>query len=181
VTGLSKLEIVERHLMASIQMIALEINPITTHVIAMACEEMVLSLADANKVYLDHDYRIYIEDEFHKQYRRKIREPYNLFKHADEAPRTIYDGPSENDLRTVNEIVTMMNASGYRSLGGKNFSKPINAFCATMLMKDPRLFRADWIESNPAVKQQIAYAQQTTHHVYRALRIVLRELNALES
>jgi hypothetical protein len=37
------------------------------------------------------------------------------------------------------------------------------------------------LESNPAVKQQIADAQQTTHHAYRALRMVLRELNALEA
>lgn len=173
-TELSKLEIVERHVIASIQMIALEINPISTHVIVMACEEMILSLADANSILLDQDYRIYVEDEFHKQFRRKVREPYNYFKHADQEPHGNYEGPDEDDLRAVNEIITMMNASGYRSLGGKNISEPIKAFGSAMLLKNPKLFRAHWIEANPLLKKLIAEAEPRRHHTYAALRHLLR-------
>ena len=55
---ISKLDIIEHHLVASIQMIALEVNPISTHVIVMACEELISSVADARNVLLDFDYRI---------------------------------------------------------------------------------------------------------------------------
>jgi hypothetical protein len=55
---ISKLDIIEHHLVASIQMIALEVNPISTHVIVMACEKLISSVADARNVLLDFDYRI---------------------------------------------------------------------------------------------------------------------------
>jgi hypothetical protein len=42
---ISKLDIIENHLLASIQMIALKMNPVSTHVIVMACEEMILGPA----------------------------------------------------------------------------------------------------------------------------------------
>ena len=115
---ISKLDIIEHHLVASIQMIALGVNPISTHVIVMACEEMVLGIADTQGVVLDFDYRIYVKNEFHKKYRDQVRRPYNYFKHADKDPDHNYDGPDENDLSDVNEILTVMNASGYKKLGG---------------------------------------------------------------
>jgi hypothetical protein len=115
---ISKLDIIEHHLVASIQMIALGVNPISTHVIVMACEEMVLGIADTQGVVLDFDYRIYVKNEFHEKYRDQVRRPYNYFKHADKDPDHNYDGPDENDLSDVNEILTVMNASGYKKLGG---------------------------------------------------------------
>jgi hypothetical protein len=37
----SKLDIIGSHLIASIQMIATRVNPFSTHLIVMACDEMI--------------------------------------------------------------------------------------------------------------------------------------------
>jgi len=170
---ISKLDIVERHLLASIQMIALEVNPISTHVIVMACEEMVLSLADARNVLLDFDYRIYIKDEFHKQYRYQVRKPYNFFKHADKDPHQNYDGPDESDLSDVNEILTVMNVVGYTKLGGENQRSIANTFAITMMIKTPQLFKTDWLDAHPELKRAFEEASGKPQYANVALRETL--------
>ena len=48
----SKLDIAGDHIRAAIQMIAVGANPYSTHLIVMACEEMLRSIAEAKKVKL---------------------------------------------------------------------------------------------------------------------------------
>jgi hypothetical protein len=146
--SISKLEIVEFHLLTAIQMISLEQSEISTHVIVMACEEMILSLATVSNIFLDHDYRIYVKDEHHKEYRKLVRKPYNFFKHADDDPSARYDGPNLDELRTLNEVLTLMNIIGYRKISGKNLEGVAGGFCTAMLLKRPKLFRQEWIDSN---------------------------------
>jgi hypothetical protein len=169
-TNLSKIEIVEFHLLSAIQMVALEQSEVSTHVIVMACEEMIISLADASNIFLDHDYRIYIKDEHHKDYRRLIRKPYNFFKHADTDSGALYEGPSLSDLGRVNEVTTLVNASGYRKLGGKRLNNAINIFAATMLVKTPKLFKQEWVDSHPEFKALLEEIRPQPEYAYIALR-----------
>ena len=175
----SKLEIIERHLVASIQMIALEMNPISTHVVVMACEEMVLSLADANGVPLDFDYRIYVKDEFHSQYRNKIRAPYNFFKHADRDPHANYEGPSEGDLSHANEIMTLMNAIGYTKLGGSSRRELVQHFSALMMIRKPKMFKTGWLDAYPRVKRMHEQAATEPQYALPALREILFQQSLL--
>ena len=170
---ISKLDIIENHLLASIQMIALEMNPVSTHVIVMACEEMILGLADARNVLLDFDYRIYIKDEFHKQYRKQVRKSYNFFKHADEDPNDNYDGPSEDELCDVNELLTIMNAIGYKKLGGTNSREVTDKFSIAMMIKTPALFKTEWLNEYPELKRAYEDAKTKPQYANAALRQVL--------
>jgi hypothetical protein len=178
-TSLSKLAIIEFHLLTAIQMIALQQSEISTHVIVMACEEMIISLADASNVFLDYDYRIYIKDEHHKDYRRLVRKPYNFFKHADIDSNAPYEGPSLDELREANEIVTLMNANGYQKIGGKNLNKALGVFAATMIAKKPQLFKKEWIASHPEIKAQLDQLPRQLEYAYVALREHLYRLNLL--
>jgi hypothetical protein len=170
---ISKLDIIENHLLASIQMIALEMNPVSTHVIVMACEEMILGLAGARNVFLEFDYRIYIKDESHKRYRKQLRKPYNFFKHADEDPHDNYDGPSEDELCDANELLTVMNAIGYKTLGGTNHRDLTNTFSIAMMIKTPALFKTEWLNDYPELKRAYEDAKTKPQYANVALRQVL--------
>lgn len=169
-TSLTKLEIIEAHLLTSIQMIALGQESISTHVVVMACEELVLSLAKARNIFLDFDYRIYVKDEFHKDYRQQVRRAYNFFKHADKDPEAPYDGPSDKELRSLNEIVTLMNSRGYQSLGGTRLNPIVNIFAIVMMVTTPDLFKSEWMDSYPQLRQQFSEARSQPKYAKVALR-----------
>jgi hypothetical protein len=162
-TTISKLDVIEHHLLASIQMIAVDVNPISIHVIVMACEEMISSFAEAKNVLLNFDYRVYIEDEFHQQYRALVRKPYNYFKHADRDADLAYDGPSLDDLSDANELMTMMNVIGYKELGGPPHAW-VKMYTATRLMKNPHLFKKEFVET-PAVKTALESLRSCSPHL----------------
>lgn len=177
---LTKLSIIEHHLIASIQMISLKMSPITTHVVVMACEEMAQSLAVAQSIFLDTDYRIYIKEEFHSEYRRHVRRPYNFFKHADNDPHAIYEGPSLDDLINLNEILTLMNGRAYFKLGGSGpFDQIVNLFAVTMMIKRPRLFKDDWLGTHPALKREFEEVKKHPEYAEPALRQHLYQANLL--
>src|SRR5690554_6209019 len=115
---LTKIDIIAEHITAAIQLIAIEANPYSTHVLVMAADEMVLQVAGARGIALTLDYRIYIKDEYQSEYRKKAREAYNWFKHADRDPNAKYSGPSFKDLSQVNEVQTLINIKGYTEIGG---------------------------------------------------------------
>jgi hypothetical protein len=122
---------------------------------------------------LDSDYRIYVRDEFHKQYRDQVRKPYNYFKHANKDPHDNYDGPGENDLSDVNEILTVMNASGYKKLGGTNRRELTNTFSIAMMIKTPALFKTEWLNDYPELKRAYEDAKTKPQYANVALRQVL--------
>lgn len=74
-------------------MIAVGANPYSTHVIVMACEEMLRSIAEAKKVRLSCSIDDAIKPVRLTEWRRHLRSAYNFFKHADNDPDKNYGGP----------------------------------------------------------------------------------------
>ena len=83
---LNKLDVTRAHIISCIQMIAIECDPISTHVLVMATEELILSIAKHKNIPLSWDYTIYVKDEHLKDYRAMVRRFYNFSKHADKDP-----------------------------------------------------------------------------------------------
>ncbi|HXO70041.1 MAG TPA: hypothetical protein VN838_13855 [Bradyrhizobium sp.] len=114
----SKLDIAGGHIRAAIQMIAIGANPYSTHVIVMACEEMLRSIAEARKAALAGSLDHAVKKDRLDEWRKHIRSAYNFFKHADRDASTDYDGPSEGNLQILNQIQTMLNCASYQGLSG---------------------------------------------------------------
>jgi hypothetical protein len=114
----SKLDIAGGHIRAAIQMIAIGANPFSTHVIVMACEEMLRSIAEIGKVALAGSLDHAIKKDRLDEWRKHSRSAYNFFKHADRDVSADYDGPDEDNLQTLNQIQTMLNCASYQGLSG---------------------------------------------------------------
>src|SRR5260370_37698428 len=114
----SKLDIAGDHIRAAIQMTAVGANPCSTHVIVMACEEMLRSIAEAKKAKLSGSFDDAIKPDKLKEWRQHLRSAYNFFKHADKDPEKNYEGPDGDNLSTLNEIMTMLNCASYIGLSG---------------------------------------------------------------
>jgi hypothetical protein len=114
----SKLDIAGDHIRAAIQMIAVGANPHSTHVIVMACEEMLRSIAEAKQVKLSGSFDDAIKPDRLNEWRQHVRSAYNFFKHADKDPDKDYVGPDGDKLNTLNEIMTMLNCASYMGLSG---------------------------------------------------------------
>src|SRR3954465_3436571 len=97
----SKLDIAGGHIRAAIQMIAVGVNPYSTHVIVMACEEMLRSIAEAKKVKVAGSIDEAIKPDRLKEWRRHLRSAYNFFKHANNDPDKDYEGPDGDKLNTL--------------------------------------------------------------------------------
>ena len=109
----SKPEILGQHLDAAIYLVALDNAYISAHTIIMVCEELFRTWLTKNDIYYPCDHRIYIRDEYQRQWINKIREKYNFFKHADrDIDATIDICPEE--LHTINEMMLAMTIHGYR-------------------------------------------------------------------
>jgi hypothetical protein len=114
----SKLDIAGDHIRAAIQMISVGVNPYSTHVIVMACEEMLRSIAENKKVKLSGNIDDAIKPDRLTEWRKHVRSAYNFFKHADKDPDKNYEGPDVDKLYTLNEIMTMLNCGYYMELSG---------------------------------------------------------------
>jgi hypothetical protein len=176
----TKIEVIESHIVASLQLIAVEANPVSTHVIVMACEDMVTGMAKARGVLLDWDYRIYVRDEFHKAWRDKFREAYNFFKHAAKDPANIFDRIPPAHLAELNEIQTVLNINGYYRLGGKRKS-PFPETLFLLAAKHVGLIKPEFLKGNPAPRRAVEQLTAMPHQVIPALRQVLYERSLLPS
>lgn len=114
----TKLDVAGEHIRAAIQMIATGVNPFSTHVVVMACEEMLRSIAQAKNVEPSGSFDEAIKPDRLKEWRQHLRSAYNFFKHADKDPEKIYEGPSGEQLNILNEIQTMLNCRSYIDLSG---------------------------------------------------------------
>jgi hypothetical protein len=143
---LSKLLVIERHLIASAQMIAVGVNPISTHVTVMACDEMIVALGNARGVDLKFDLRKYMQDKNYVEFRRVMRIAYNYFKHADRDAGDEFDFAHDEELCAVNEIMTYMNAIRYIQLGGTNTLAC--AYVQLMKLRRPELFNREMLDAD---------------------------------
>lgn len=175
---LGKLDIVREHIHASIQMIAVECNAFSTHTVVMACRELVTNIAAKRGVGLDWDYRIWIKDEHHTEFRKLSYKAYNYFKHADWDADKTYDGPKTGDLVNLNEVQTLLNIDGYKQIGGIA-TQPMILFGCTMMITHPNFFRLEFMDAFPALKSQYANLDRDRETSVAALRYMLRQAGSL--
>jgi hypothetical protein len=64
---------------SAVRLVPLEDDFVAAHSIVMACEELFRTWYVQKNLFVDFDYRIYIKDEYHKEYLKTIRADYNFF------------------------------------------------------------------------------------------------------
>lgn len=174
----SKLDIVREHLYASIQMISVGCNSFSTHVVVMACREMVLQLSRHNNIELKWDHRRFIKEEFWSNYHAQAVLAYNYFKHADRDAKEVYAGPAYPNLTHLNDAQTLFNIAGYGQLGGET-TKPMKNYSLTMALLYPRYFNMDFLDDYPEHKRQFENHAGGRDVVLSALRSLLEIDNYL--
>lgn len=175
---LTKTDIIEKHITAAIQLMAVEANPYSTHVLVMAADEMILQVAEAKGIALTLDYRIYIKDEYQTEYRRKVREAYNWFKHADRDANASYDGPSFRDLSQVNEVQTLINIRGFREIGG-TLTKIQSDYFIFMAVKDPKFLKGEFFDQYPQLRGGFDSLSRDPNVLATALRQIVADAGHL--
>jgi hypothetical protein len=174
----TKLDVAERHILASIQLIAVRANPFSTHLPVMACEELLYSLSDAAGVLIEPDYRMFIKDEYHDEYRSLWRSAYNYFKHADRDAAAIYSGPSDDDLCTLNEMTTVFSIMRLYRLS-KRWRSYMGQYIALMMVKNPKIVK-DLTKFEPEFQERYEQVRGLSGDAwYAALRDSLFRANLL--
>lgn len=166
--------IIEEHITATIQMMAVGCNPYSVHVLAKACSAIVHNLADHRGVVLEGDFRDLIKPEHLGDYIRVANKAYNFLKHADRDPGAPYDGPPHHKLVAVNEFLTLHNIHGYRKLEG-TAPAPFIDFTVLMMMRHPQYLKPDAFQEYPEIAAQIKALKPDNEIVGAALRARLRE------
>jgi hypothetical protein len=173
-----KLDVIGSHLRTAIQMISISCSPFSTHLVVMACREMIMSVAEKRGVLLDWDYRILIKDEHHKAFKALMAKPYNYLKHADRDSAADYDGPKPADLAAANEVQTLANMNGYNALGGE-IDTVMGFFVACLMVKHPGFFKLDFLDAHPDLKSQFGSLSRDPTTISWALRDGLFQQGAL--
>ena len=162
------------------QMIAMECNPFSTHVVVKAGQELITSIAEKRGVPLDWDHRLWIKDEYHREYKALANKPYNFFKHADRDSEATYDGPNSINLLKLNEVQTFLNVNGYKALGG-NVGQAMSGYCLYLAIKYPRLFKKEWLDALPGVKDQMQTLNRDPDIFFQVLRTHFKREGLLPS
>jgi hypothetical protein len=115
---LRKIDVAEEHILSAIQMIALEMSAVSSHLVVKAAEEIVLKLARRASLDLPFDLLTYVRPARRKEVQSKMVELYNFFKHADRDPDAILQPEQIARLQEVNDIALLMAIQTYRVLGG---------------------------------------------------------------
>jgi hypothetical protein len=175
----SKLDVVQNHIEAAVKLIAIESNVFSTHVLAKACEALIIGIAKERKMFIDHDLTIYVKSNYLKQYYRIVNAPYNFFKHADRDAADAYDGPSQSELSQLNELITLMNIRGFIKLGGA-MTNEMGAFIAFVMLVHPKVFKIDEVFVDaPELRMQFDFIDKNKPDALVALRHALRQLGKI--
>jgi len=153
-------------------MIAIECHPFSTHTVAMACKELIITVATSRNIFIEWDPKIWIKEEHYKVYLSHERKAYNYFKHADRDPEQAYDGPELDDLRFINEIQTVFNILGHVKITGVN-DPEFNNFSCLMMIRYPEYFKLDFLDAYPLLKKQFQQLDRTSANMLLALRFHL--------
>jgi hypothetical protein len=103
-----------RHLIhAGVRMIMNEEDPFAIHVIVHSADKMILDVAKKRGVLLNADWKVYIKDEYHKEFFAKHRESYNYLKHADE---DFNDELPVHDIMMLNVMTLFIAIANYTEL-----------------------------------------------------------------
>ena len=176
----SKLDIAGGHVRAAIQMIAIRSNPYSTHVIVMACEEMLRSIAEFREVALAGSFDDAIKRDRIDEWRKHIRSAYNFFKHAARDVSADYDGPGEDDLQTLNQIQTMLNCASYQGLSGTTPEEMTSFMNLTAFRFHANVFDDEFFKKFPEAEAMVKQvAGMNAAEVEFGLRLMLYQKGQL--
>lgn len=171
----TKLDIIRAHLVTAVQLVAVEASPVSTHLIVMATEELIRSVAARTRQPLTVDVDNRIRPERRAEFRRAQRAAYNFFKHADRDHSAPYTGPSLADLNWINEVQTTLNILSFHDLGGN--VTDLNAFNLLLVGRHPWLFQDDFVE---LVRNEVSrFVSLEAGDFHSELRSILRYLKLL--
>lgn len=115
-----KLRVVLGHLEAASVMMALDLEPISVHVLLMAAEEITESYAErcGTKLFLSwKEIKASLPKQMAVEIHNARAKPYNFAKHADTDPHANYPGPSATDLYAVNALIWYATSENLLRLG----------------------------------------------------------------
>jgi hypothetical protein len=167
-----KVDVIRCHIQSSIQMIAIDCHPFSTHTIVMACKNIILDVAKSKNIFIEWDHSFWIKAEYQKQFVRLQRKAYNYFKHADQDTDLKYNGPDLNDLCHLNEVYTFLNIHGYSKISGRR-ERDFDDFCNLILIRYPQYFKLDFLETHPILKEQFQSLDRTKSNMVLTLRMLL--------
>jgi hypothetical protein len=117
VSELTKLDIAEQHIIAGFQMIGAGVNPYSVHLVSMAADEIIETIADQRKVLLEHGATLRVKKEHRGEWFKAKRAANNFFKHADRDSDAIYEGPDFDTLQRLNDANLAFAILGLEALG----------------------------------------------------------------
>ncbi len=147
-----KLTVAKHHVETAVLLSGINADVRSIHVLAMAADDLILSVAGA----IQHDLPISIESVIRpdkiKVWFRAKKKAYNFFKHADLDPFVNYDGPDFENLVALNDVILMQAIANLRSLGVP-LAQTTDWFWRGVLFLNPHL--VDW-EHVPGAVEALA-------------------------
>ncbi|TCA31990.1 hypothetical protein E0H66_23000 [Rhizobium leguminosarum bv. viciae] len=179
---IGKLDIATHHVMAAIQMISVRSNPYAVHLVAMAADELVETVAEKTGATISFSSARWIKEEHRKDWFKGKRKFYNYFKHADRDHDAQYVGPDPVTLQMVNDLLLMMTCYGLSELGHKT-PDVFHSFTTLVFGFYPQFY--DWdalIDRFPKLKDGYSeYVGKFNRREYESiLQITLAEARALD-
>jgi hypothetical protein len=108
-----------RHLLhAAIRMVMQMEDPFAIHVIVHSADKIIIDMAKNRGKHLRMDWELYIKDEFHKAFFKRLRETYNYLKHATEDADTelpVHDIMSSNVMALFCAVTNYVDLFGERT------------------------------------------------------------------
>ena len=137
----SKKDVVQAHVQSAIQMVAINADPISVHLVIMACDEIQRTLAGQRGNRLPWDEMVAIIPEARHEYRKLRDRAYNFFKHArNDADKSL--DTQDLDLFAANELMLFMQIHAHRELFG-DLPAMMHVFRAWMTVRHPKYIKAD--------------------------------------
>ena len=81
---ISKQEAIRHLLHSGIRLIMKKEDPFAVHLIVHSADKMILDISKSRGEYPRTDWKLYIKDEYRKEFFKRHRETYNYLKHARE-------------------------------------------------------------------------------------------------
>ena len=174
-----KPKVLRSQLDSAVRLVSLEDDFVAAHSIVMACEELFRTWYVQNNLFVDFDYRIFIKDEYHKEYLKTIRADYNFFKHADRDLDDVIEVDHEHFHRR-NEVLLFLHIAGYRKVFGE-ISPVMTAYFQWATIAYPDFIKWENVPGGESRRSQIAKIENDPVVKRQLLRVMLYDVGALDS
>lgn len=132
--SVSKIEIAYQHVRTALKLIALNSHAYSVHVLVMAADELIRSVAKHEGLTLQLEIEAYIKPDRLKEYREAKNWAYNFFKHADRDPGAKFDRSPE-DIAHLTDVILVQACLHLRDFGYKDAA--LNFFASGYAILNP--------------------------------------------